>query len=97
VLLLARHRVHALAWLGAAIVLVGGLSIALVTIGAPVAAIAAGSPTETASVLTAMLRDLGDGLIRQSALVVGLGVLLLVVGLVGDSMRGRSEPRLDFA
>jgi hypothetical protein len=97
VLLLARHRIHALAWLGAALVLVGGLSIALVTIGAPVAAIAAGSPAETASVLTAMLRDLGDGLIRQSAIVVGLGVLLLVVGLVGDSMRARSEPRLDFA
>jgi hypothetical protein len=97
VLLFARHRIQALAWLGAGLVVVGGLSIALVTIGAPIAAVGIGSPADTAAVLTAMLRDLGDGLIRQSALVIGLGILLLIVGLVGDSLRGRAEPRMDFA
>jgi hypothetical protein len=97
VLLFARHRVQALAWLGAGLVLVGGLSILLVTIGAPVAAIGIGSPADSAAVLAAMLRDLGDGLVRQSALVIGLGILLLIMGLVGDSLRGRQEPRMDFA
>jgi hypothetical protein len=97
VLLFARHRVQALAWLGAGLVVVGGLSIALVTIGAPVAAVGIGSPTDTTAVLTAMLRDLGDALVRQSALVIGLGIVLLIVGLVGDSLRGRAEPRMDFA
>jgi hypothetical protein len=97
VLLFARHRVQALAWLGVGLVLVGGLSIALVTIGAPAAAIVIGSPGDTVAVLTAMLRDLGDALVRQSALLIGLGVVLLIVGLVGDSLRGRGEPRMDFA
>jgi hypothetical protein len=95
-LLFARHRVHALAWLGGALVLVSGLSLVLVTLGAPVAAVAIGSPGDIDSVVAGILRDLGDGLVRQSVILIGIGVVLLLVGLIGDQTRGRGEPRMRF-
>lgn len=88
-LLLARFRVHALAWVGLCCVVAGTVSL-LVASGGPVLVprvSALDAPAATA--LTTVLDELTAGLVTQSAVLAGLGLALVVAGIAGGVVVSR--------
>ena len=93
VLLLARARLHAIAWLGLCLVLVGALCM-LAASGAPLIAgrLFGSHPVALAS-MQATLDGLTATLITQSAVLAGLGLAMLVVGITAGMVTGRADDR----
>lgn len=89
VLVLARYRVHALAWVGLCGV-VAGTSALLVASGAPVLIpriVGMGDPGALA--LTEALDGVTADLVTQSAVLAGLGLALVVAGIAGGVVVSR--------
>ncbi len=82
-LVLARYRVHALAWVGLCGVVAGTLSL-LAASGVPVLAsrLSTGD-TGQGSAITAALDSVTASLVIQSAVLAGLGLALVVAGIAG--------------
>jgi hypothetical protein len=91
ILVLARFRVHALAWVGLCGVVAGTVSL-LVASGAPVLVprLAAIDAT-AATALTTVLDGLTAGLVTQSAVLAGLGLALVVAGIAGGVVVARGD------
>ena len=93
VLLLARARLHAIAWLGLCLVMVGALCM-LAASGAPlIAARLLGSHPDALASTEAALDGLTASLLTQSAVVAGLGLAMLVVGITAGIVTGRPDER----
>ena len=93
VLLLARARLHAIAWLGLCLVLVGALCM-LAASGAPlIAGRLFGSHADALASMQATLDGLTATLITQSAVLAGLGLAMLVVGITAGMVTGRPNDR----
>jgi len=93
VLLLARARLHAIAWLGLCLVLVGALCM-LAASGAPlIAGRLFGSHPDALASMQATLDGLTATLITQSAVLAGLGLAMLVVGITAGMVTGRADDR----
>ncbi len=93
VLLLARARLHAMAWLGLCLVLVGALCM-LAASGAPlIASQLLRSRPDALSSMESALDDLTATLMTQSAVLAGLGLALLVVGITAGIVTGRTDER----
>ena len=93
VLLLARARLHAIAWLGLCLVLVGALCM-LAASGAPlIAGRLFGSHPDALASMQATLDGLTATLITQSAVLAGLGLAMLVVGITAGMVAGRADDR----
>lgn len=90
-LLLARYRVHALAWVGLGCVLAGTVSL-LVASGLPVLVgrSATGDPAR-ANAITTALDGVTSSLVTQSAVLAGLGLALVVVGIAGGVVVSRGD------
>lgn len=82
-LVLARYRVHALAWVGLCGVVAGTLSL-LAASGVPVFAsrLVATDPGQSAAI-TEALDGVTASLVTQSAVLAGLGLALVVAGIAG--------------
>jgi len=94
-LLLARHRIAALAWIGVCLLVVGLVCLGAVTVAAPFAA-AAVSPGPARSAIAASVGGFASSLAWQSAVVAGVGFILVCVGaLWGRS--ARNERALSYA
>ena len=94
VMLLARARLHAIAWLGLCLVLVGAACMLLAS-GAPlIAGRLFGSHPDAAASLEATLDGLTATLITQSAVLAGLGLAMLVVGVTAGMVTGRADDRV---
>lgn len=94
ILVLARYRVHALAWVGLCGVVAGTVSL-LVASGAPViASRATAVDPGRAGALAAALDEVTAGLVTQSAALAGLGLALVVTGIAGGAVvaHGDREP-----
>ncbi len=92
ILLLARFRVHALAWVGLCGVVAGTGSL-LVASGGPVLLPRLGALDATAAAsLTEVLDGLTAGLVTQSAVLAGLGLALVVAGIAGGVVVSRGSP-----
>lgn len=82
-LVLARYRVHALAWVGLSGVVAGTLSL-LAASGVPVlAARLSTAEAGQGSAITAALDSVTASLVIQSAVLAGLGLALVVAGIAG--------------
>jgi hypothetical protein len=82
-LVLARYRVHALAWVGLCGVVAGTLSL-LAASGVPVlASRLSTADTGQANAITAALDSVTASLVIQSAVLAGLGLALVVAGIAG--------------
>jgi hypothetical protein len=91
VLLLARARLHAIAWLGLCLVLVGAVGMLAAT-GAPlIAGRLFGSHPDTLASTAATLDGLTATLMTQSAVLAGLGLAMLVVGITAGMVTGRAD------
>ena len=89
VLLLAHARLHAIAWLGLCLVLVGAVCM-LAASGAPlIAGRLFGSHADTLASMEATLDGLTATLMTQSAVLAGLGLAMLVVGITAGMVTGR--------
>lgn len=83
ILVLARFRVHALAWVGLCAVVAGTVSLLVASGGPVLIPRAAGlDPADTAA-LTSVLDALTADLVTQSAVLAGLGLALVVAGIAG--------------
>ncbi len=88
VLLLARARLHAIAWLGLCLLLVGAACL-LAASGAPAhRRQALGSRADTLASIEATLDGLMGGLMTQSAVLAGVGLAMLVVGVTAGIVTG---------
>ena len=93
VLLVARARLHAIAWLGLCLVLVGALCM-LAASGAPlIASRLFGSHPDALASMEATLDGLTATLMTQSAVLAGLGLAMLVVGITAGIVTGRADDR----
>lgn len=100
ILVLARYRVHALAWVGLCCVVAGTTSL-LVASGSPVLVPrAVGMEGAQATALTSVLDGATSGLVTQSAALAGLGLALVVAGIAGGVVVSHGEagrdPRHDW-
>jgi hypothetical protein len=98
-LLLARYRVHALAWVGLACVVAGTASLVAAT-GAPVVLPPAlGTDPPSTLALTGALEEVTSGLVTQSAVLAGLGLALVIAGIAGGIVvsQGRAAPETRYA
>jgi hypothetical protein len=93
VLLLARARLHAIAWLGLCLLLVGAASLLAASSAPLIASKVLGSRPDTLASTETTLYGLMGGLITQSAVVAGLGLAMLVVGVTGGIVTGRGDGR----
>jgi hypothetical protein len=90
-LVLARFRVHALAWVGLCAVVAGTVSL-LVASGAPVLIPrAAALDPGAATALTTVLDGVTAALVTQSAVLAGLGLALVVAGIAGGVVVSRGD------
>lgn len=93
VLLVARARLHAIAWLGLCLVLVGALCM-LTASGAPlIASRLFGSHPDALASMEATLDGLTATLMTHSAVLAGLGLAMLVVGITAGIVTGRADDR----
>ncbi len=91
VLALARGRLHAVAWLGLVLVVVGAACL-MVASGAPaIAARMFGSQPDTVEALEATLEGLTADLVTQSAVLAGVGLAMLVMGITAGIVTGRGD------
>jgi hypothetical protein len=88
VLLFARRRIAALAWIGLCLFIVGLTCIGLVTVAAPVVA-AALSPGIARAAIPAAITDFTSALVFQSAVLAAVGVVLVVAGAFGGALMDR--------
>jgi hypothetical protein len=91
VLLFARRRIAALAWLGLCLFIVGLTSIGLVTVAAPIVANAL-SPGIARTAIGAAISDFASSLVFQSAVIAAVGVVLVLVGAFGGALVERRRP-----
>ncbi len=91
VLLLARRRIAALAWLGLCLFIVGLTSIGLVTVAAPIVANSL-SPGIARTAIGAAISDFASTLVFQSAVIAGVGAVLVLVGAFGGALVERRRP-----
>lgn len=100
ILVLARYRVHALAWVGLCCVVAGTASLLLASGGPVLVPRAAGMEPVQAAALTSLLDDVTAGLVTQSAVLAGLGLALVVAGIAGGVVVSHGEtgrdPRHDW-
>ena len=89
VLALARSRLHAVAWLGLVLVLVGTLCLLAASSAPIVASRLLGSGADTRASAEATIDGLTAGLLTQSAVLAGLGLAMLVVGITAGIVTGR--------
>ncbi len=96
ILVLARYRVHAFAWLGLCGVVAGTTSL-LVASGVPILVARARTvdPSEAAAV-TAALDAITASLVTQSAVLAGLGLALVVAGIAGGVVVSHGSPGQDL-
>ncbi len=93
VLSLARARLHAVAWLGLCLLLVGAACM-LATSAAPlVAGRLLGAHPDTLSSVESTLDGLTGELLTQSAVLAGLGLAMLVAGVSAGIVTGRGAGR----
>jgi hypothetical protein len=94
-LVLARYRVHALAWVGLAAVIAGTLSL-LAASGVPVLMPRLLGADEASTVaVTAALDGITASLVTQSAVLAGLGLALVVVGIAGGIVVSQEDRGAD--
>ena len=89
VLALARSRLHAVAWLGLVLVLVGTLCLLAASSAPILAGRLLGSRPDTQASAEATIDGLTAGLLTQSAVLAGLGLAMLVVGITAGIVTGR--------
>lgn len=82
-MVLARFRVHALAWVGLCGVVAGTVSLLVASGGPVLLPRAAGLDEAGIAALTRVLDDLTADLVTQSAVLAGLGLALVVAGIAG--------------
>jgi hypothetical protein len=93
VLLLARARLHAVAWLGLCLLLVGALCLLAAT-AAPIAASRLfGTHPDAVASTSATLDGLTASLVTQSAVLAGLGLAMLVVGITAGIVISHGDGR----
>ncbi|MEZ4597484.1 MAG: hypothetical protein R3C32_12080 [Chloroflexota bacterium] len=92
ILLLARFRVHALAWLGLCGVVAGTASLLVASGGPALLPRMGGLDATAATALTDVLDDLTAGLVTQSAVLAGLGLAPVVAGIAGGVVVARGDP-----
>jgi hypothetical protein len=95
VLVVARHRVAALAWIGVSLLIVGLLCFGLVTVAAPFVA-GALSPGPARSAIASSVTAFASGLASQSAIVALAGLVLVLLGAFGGRGSARDHA-LSFA
>jgi hypothetical protein len=89
VLALARSRLHAVAWLGLVLVLVGTLCLLAASSAPILASRLFGSAAGTRASAETTIDGLMAGLLTQSAVLAGLGLAMLVVGITAGIVTGR--------
>jgi hypothetical protein len=97
-LVLARYRVHALAWIGLCGVVAGTVSLLIASGGPVFVARTTDMEPERAAAVTVALDTATSGLVTQSAVLAGLGLALVVAGIAGGVVvshdgRGRHDLR----
>lgn len=85
----ARSRLHALAWLGLVLVLVGTICLLAASSAPILAGRLFGSAPDTRASAEATIDGLTAGLLTQSAVLAGLGLAMLVVGITAGIVTGR--------
>jgi hypothetical protein len=96
-LVLARFRVHALAWIGLCAVVAGTISLLLASGGPVFVARTSDMEPDRAAAVTVALDTVTSGLVIQSAVLAGLGLALVVAGIAGGvvvSQDGRDRQDL---
>jgi hypothetical protein len=93
VLLLARARLHAIAWLGLCLLLAGAACLLAASSAPLIAGRLLGSRADTIASMEATLDGLMGGLITQSAVLAGVGLAMLVVGVTAGMVTGRADGR----
>ncbi len=100
ILVLARYRVHALAWVGLCCVVAGTTSLLVASGGPVLVPRAVGMEGAQATALTSLLDGVTSGLVTQSAVLAGLGLALVVAGIAGGVVVSHGEagrdPRHDW-
>jgi hypothetical protein len=90
-LVLARYRVHALAWVGLGALVAGTVSL-LVASGGPVLISRSGEmAVDQALAVTAALDTVTADLVIQSAALAALGLALVVAGIAGGVVVSRDD------
>jgi hypothetical protein len=96
-IILARYRVHALAWIGLGAVVAGTVSLLLASGGPVLVPRSTDLPTDQAAAVTAALATVTAGLVTQSAVLAALGLALVVAGIAGGVVVSHgSAPRGDL-
>jgi|GEM_PF-2207223 len=93
VLLLARARLHAVAWLGLCLLLVGSFCLLATTAAPVVASRLFDTHPDAAASTTATLDGLTAGLVTQSAVLAGLGLAMLIVGITAGIVISHGDGR----
>ncbi len=93
VLILARARLHAIAWLGLCLLVVGAASLLAASAAPVVAARLLGAHADTLSSVEGTLDGLLGQLMTQSAVLAGLGLAMLVAGVTAGIVTGRDAVR----
>ncbi|MCY7417281.1 MAG: hypothetical protein LH650_02070 [Chloroflexi bacterium] len=93
VLLLARARLHAVAWLGLCLLLVGAFCLLATTAAPTVAGRLFGTHPDAAASMSTTLDGLTAGLVTQSAVLAGLGLAMLVVGITAGIVISHGDGR----
>ncbi|MBX3029404.1 MAG: hypothetical protein KF809_04550 [Chloroflexi bacterium] len=88
VIVLARHRAHAFAWLGLAGVVVGTSSLLVASAAPLVLPRLTGVDTVSSVAVTGALQVLTAGLVVQSALIAVVGLALVVAGIAASTVTG---------
>ncbi len=95
VMLLARHRLHALSSVGAAVACAGGIGLAIALLGAT-ALTAGSSPGPDRDAASGLWSGLFESLLPQSVLFAVIGLVLAVLGIILGSRVG-ARRRMRFA
>ncbi len=93
VLLLARARLHAIAWLGLCLLLVGAVCLLGASAAPLMAAQVLGAHADTLASVESTLDGLMEELMTQSAVLAGLGLAMLVAGVTAGIVTGRDAGR----
>lgn len=90
-IVLARYRVHALAWVGLGGVVAGTVSLLIASGGPVLASTSVDMPADRAQAVVAALDTMTSSLVIQSAALAGLGLALVVAGIAGGVVVARDD------
>jgi hypothetical protein len=92
-LVLARYRVHALAWVGLGGVVAGTVSLLIASGGPVLVTRMVSMQPERAAAVTVALDAVTSSLVTQSAVLAGLGLALVVAGIAGGVVVSQDDAR----